>query len=565
MIKMRAFKPAGRLYFLLSVLFLIMTNCDSNPYFIPVKYIDGVPTTGVAKKPLTLTGTVNPGSANNNVIVWHIVNAGGTGAVLNGNILTTETEGSVLIKAKIANGSAEGRDYTQDFKIVFKATDGNPGSEGGDEVPVAGVTLDQTSLNLKVDTKATLTAIVEPANATNKNVTWNSSDTTIAAVSAGGVVTAVSVGTAIITVKTTDGNKTATCSVTVQDDNVDVTGVTLNKTSLSLIVGAAETLTATVAPNGATNKNVAWSSSNSDVATVSNGTVTAVSPGTATITVTTQDGGKTATCTVTSISIEMVSISAGTFTMGSPNGQGIGTDEYPVHNVTLTKNFYMGKYQVTQEQYQAVMGTNPSNFKTSVNGETGTPGKLPVETVSWYDALVFCNKLSIMVGLTPAYSISSKTDPKDWGTVPTSSNTTWNNVQIVSNSTGYRLPTEAQWEYACRAGTTTAYNTGPTISDDTGWYTANSVNKTHRVGLKQANTWGLYDMHGNVLEWCWDWYYIYSDTSQSDPTGASSGSKRTLRGGRYNDPANNLRSTFRNNVSPDSAGSTAGFRIVRPQ
>ncbi|MDR2596963.1 MAG: formylglycine-generating enzyme family protein, partial [Treponema sp.] len=170
--------------------------------------------------------------------------------------------------------------------------------------------------------------------------------------------------------------------------------------------------------------------------------------------------------------IVMVSIPAGTFIMGSPasepDREPEGADETQ-HSVTLS-GFKMSKYEVTQEQYQAVMGSNPSFFTFPLAGET--QGKRPVESVSWYDAIVFCNRLSIKEGLRPAYSLGGNTDPAAWGNVPTLTfqNATWNAMQIVEGSNGYRLPTEAQWEYACRAGTTTAYNTGNTISDDTGWY-----------------------------------------------------------------------------------------------
>jgi formylglycine-generating enzyme required for sulfatase activity len=275
-------------------------------------------------------------------------------------------------------------------------------------------------------------------------------------------------------------------------------------------------------------------------------------------------GGGTIT---SSTGIVMVSIPAGTFTMGSPANEPDRGDDETQHSVTLSA-FSMSKYQVTQEQYQAVMGSNPSFFSSnffSSNPQAGeTQGKRPVEMVSWYDALVFCNRLSIKEGLSPAYSIGGKTDPTAWGTVPTSSNATWNAVEIVAGSTGYRLPTEAQWEYACRAGTTTAYNTGDTISDDTGWYSSNSGDMTHEVGKKSVNTWGLHDMHGNVLEWCWDWYGDYPSEAQKNPMGASSGPGRVFRGGSWGNAAKILRSAIRRGAYPGYRLGSIGFRLVRP-
>ena len=262
------------------------------------------------------------------------------------------------------------------------------------------------------------------------------------------------------------------------------------------------------------------------------------------------------------VGIEMVWIPAGMFTMGSDDTADM--DASPPHQVTLTTGFYMGIYQVTQEQYQAVMGTNPSYF--SSNPTSGdVQARRPVESVSWYDAIVFCNRLSIMEGLNPAYSISGSTNPDNWGSIPTDwNNSTWNTVTIEPGSNGYRLPTEAQWEYACRAGTTTAYNTGASISDDTGWYSSNSNSMTHEVGKKPANAWGLYDMHGNVREWCWDWRGDYESGAQTDPLGASSGPIRVIRGGWWTESAEYLRSAARGGGYPNNRYNNCGFRLVRP-
>ena len=266
--------------------------------------------------------------------------------------------------------------------------------------------------------------------------------------------------------------------------------------------------------------------------------------------------------------IEMVWIKPGTFMMGSPaDEKGRDTDETQ-HSVILTKGFYMGKYEITQEQYAAVMEANPSAFNDEpAAGEV--QGRRPVDMVSWYDVLVFCNKLSISEGLEPVYSISGETDPTEWGNIPTSDNAAWNAATMISTANGYRLPTEAEWEYACRAGTTTAYNTGATISDDTGWYSSNSDYKTHEAGKKSANAWGLYDMYGNVYEWCWDWLGSYSGGNETDPTGPIEPStifserRRAMRGGFYNMEVQSARSASRNFEFPWSRYNFLGFRVVR--
>jgi formylglycine-generating enzyme required for sulfatase activity len=262
--------------------------------------------------------------------------------------------------------------------------------------------------------------------------------------------------------------------------------------------------------------------------------------------------------TVTTVPSGFVYIKGGTFIMGSPSKE-TNRGYYEDQRQVTVSSFYMGKYEVTQKEYKEVMGENPSYF---------IGNNLPVERVSWYEAIVFCNKLSIKEGLNPAYSINGKTNPADWGKIPTSNNKEWNDyVMIVDGSDGYRLPTGAQWEYACRAGTTTMYNTGAVISDNTGWYEVNSEHKTHEVGQKPANAWGLYDMHGNVYEWCWDWcwngYNDYSREAQTNPMGPNWGNLREARGGSWNYASVYMRSACQVANYPDYKLSDLGFRLVR--
>jgi formylglycine-generating enzyme required for sulfatase activity len=241
----------------------------------------------------------------------------------------------------------------------------------------------------------------------------------------------------------------------------------------------------------------------------------------------------------------MVRINGGTFTMGSPATEANRDSDEVQHSVTVS-SFYMGKYPVTQKEYQEVMGTNPSNFKGD---------NLPVEQVSWFDAVNYCNRLSQREGLTPAYTVNG-------------TNVTWN-----SNANGYRLPTEAEWEYACRAGTTTPFSTGNNITTNQANYNGNYPynnnakgtyrQKTTAVGSFAPNPWGLYDMHGNLYEWCWDRYGAYSSNAQTDPRGASSGSNRVMRGGGWGFSAHDLRSAYRSKIDPSSRAYSIGFRVVR--
>jgi formylglycine-generating enzyme required for sulfatase activity len=203
------------------------------------------------------------------------------------------------------------------------------------------------------------------------------------------------------------------------------------------------------------------------------------------------------------------------------------------------------------------MGNNPSSFKGD---------NLPVEYVSWYDAVEYCNKRSEFEGLTPAYT----REIKFFGMT----NVTWNrNAQADPRSAGYRLPTEAEWEYACRAGTTTPFSTGNNITtsqanyNGTYPYNGNAKGtyrgKTTLVGSFAPNAWGLYDLHGNVWEWCWDWYGDYARGAQTNPLGAGSGSVRVFRGGSWNSDARYLRSAGRVSLTPASRDCDVGFRLAR--
>ena len=247
--------------------------------------------------------------------------------------------------------------------------------------------------------------------------------------------------------------------------------------------------------------------------------------------------------------IELVRISAGTFMMGAlPNDDEASKTERPRterprHKVEISRDFYVGKYPVTQELWEAVMGNNPSHFK----GED-----CPVETVSWFDCVAFCNKLSRLENKELAYTINGE------------------NVSCNWSAKGYRLLTEGEWEYCARGGEYHLY-AGSDNVDEVAWYRANSGSKTHPVGQKKPNGFGLYDMSGNVWEWCWDWFdsKVYQSRPvtggelTSDPRGPTSGSVRVLRGGSWFDDARLTRVSNRDRYSPTITRSNIGFRLGR--
>ncbi len=232
----------------------------------------------------------------------------------------------------------------------------------------------------------------------------------------------------------------------------------------------------------------------------------------------------------------MVLVPAGTFMMGSANGE---SNEQPVHQVTISKSFYIAKYEVTQAEWVKVMGDNPSKW---------TGDNLPVEMVSWTDVVDYCNKRSEAEGLTLCYSGDGSAISCDF------------------TANGYRLPTEAEWEWAARSagkGRLDYEYSGSDSADEVAWYIENSEKQTHPVGQKQANSLGLYDMSGNVWEWCWDWWGSYSDDPQIDPVGPASSTYRVLRGGSWGYSTIRARSANRDRGTPVLRDVSNGFRLVR--
>ena len=260
------------------------------------------------------------------------------------------------------------------------------------------------------------------------------------------------------------------------------------------------------------------------------------------------------TTTISAKGMKLRRIPGGRFYMGShESDEYLRNNESPQHKVVIPHNLFVGVYPVTQQQFQELMEYNPS--------VAAEEAERPVDGVTWYSALEFCNKMSEAESLQPYYDLKA-VRRRTTGAIEGAKVT-------VLGGDGYRLPTEAEWEYACRAGSVSPWCFGDHVLDvgNYAWYYDNSTMETHPVGLRKPNPWGLYDMHGNVMEWCYDWYnemyYQQCAEEEENPTGPTEGVSKVLRGGAWQFGAEATRCAYRNSSAPETIAGVIGFRICR--
>jgi uncharacterized protein YjdB len=513
----------------------------------------------------TLTATVAPDNAADQTLTW--TGSEPAVATVADGLVTAVAVGSATVTVATANGKTAACAVT-----VVEAA-----------IAVESVTLDTVALTLHIDKTYTLTATVLPDDATDQTLTWTSSEPAVATV-ADGLVTAVALGSTTVTVATANG-KTADCQVTVEA--IEVTDITLDRQILIFSVGGSEILTATVTPGDATDQTLTWTSSEPTVATVADGLVAAVAVGYATITAATANG-KTASCEVTVTPFETVLIPSGTFLMGSSNGSntGSGTPNVDVNatpaepdratnerqrRVTLTKDYYMSRYLITNAQYAVFLnnvGVGSNGKKADIQDEK----QLIKASAGNYDWGLHWNGSAWL-------SVAGYENHPEI-------NVSWYGAKAYAEWVGGNLPTEAQWERAARGGienmpfgmgdgkTLTANmanfeGTYPYNFDNGGTYNdAAGVNLMHTTEISAysdyANDYGLYDMHGNLAEWCldrWDGTDNYAGLSDTDPL-CTEGSSCVTRGGGWNTRARFCRSAFRNSAGANLLMYHFGFRVV---
>ena len=454
---------------------------------------------------VTLTATVYPDNVTDKTIVWSSTNSL-VATVVNGKV-TAKAVGNCFIIA-----DCQGKRDTCSVNVYVVAPE--------------KVVMSQHSASMHPGEQITLTATVYPNNTTDKTIVWSSTKTSVATV-ANGKVTAKAVGNCLI-IADCQG-KRDTCSVSVTA--IAPENLVLNQSAVIMSTGEQITLRATVYPESATNTTVTWRSTATSVATVNNGVVKAIGVGECDIIATCQNLQATchvtvksddeSTFTVNGVSFNMVTVEGGTFYMGAPSTQlGSGTNERPQHYVTLS-SFKIGQTEVTQELWVAVMGHNPSAFQ-------GNPQR-PVDNVSWEMCKEFLDSLNALTGKN------------------------------------FRFPTEAEWEFAARGGNLSEgylFSGGNQPVGDVAWYTTNSGSMSHPVAQKKPNELGLYDMSGNVAEWCSDWYIQYPSDPQTNPTGPATGTFKIYRGGSWDDKAAWCRPPYRAMQSTTFRREFLGLRLV---
>lgn len=442
---------------------------------------------------------------------------------------------------------------------------------------VEGISIVPEQTTIKVGDTDTLSYEIVPASAINKNATWNSQNEMIAVIDTGGVVTGIAPGTAMITVESEDGNFMDMAYVTVLEADVRVTGVSLNMSAVRLFQDETIRIEYTIEPINATNTDVTWSSEDESVATVSSeGVITAISIGETIVTATTVDGGFKASVDVLvtevgkpTFVLDMVFIKAGTFMMGAPETEPGYLGETQ-HEVTLTRDYYMSIYEITTTQYAEFLNSNNIGQEGTGevtyidNGEEVTAVKLFVSD---------CTLPDVSLGGAWDHALYWNAEKDMWEPVPgceefPMGHVSWYGAVAFADWYGAELPTEAQWEYAYRAGTQTVYPWGddPEQVNDYAWiYAADGqMPVLHPVGGKLPNAWGLYDMAGELMEYCYDWYSELGSEPVTDPVGPLTGEFRVLRGSCITHNYFYCRSAYRNEYDPEKtgAGGLYGFRVI---
>ncbi|MEA4935465.1 MAG: Ig-like domain-containing protein [Paludibacter sp.] len=525
--------------------FLCLTSGCQDEIENPVSSVtlDQSNVTIVIGSSLQLIATIAPSNATNKELIWNSSNT--SVATVNEGQIKALNIGTAIITVR---SNDRNKTATCVITVVSEA------------IGITSISLDTPSLIIAEDSTLQLSATIEPSNATNKNIMWSSSDVYVAAVSSTGMITANNAGTATITATTEEGKKTAVCTVTVTRY---AESITLNRTNTILVQNFTFQLSAIIAPSDAAYKEVTWKSSDESIATVnSTGLVTARNPGRATISVNTNDRGKKATCIITVVSSSVLPVTSKTFTVNGVTLDMIGVlgDVYKfnktismlfpdpnspgVYNITTARidtivvinSFLINKFEVTQELWLAVMGNYPSTPPSSKSGL----GKLfPVYNVSW-DDIVGTSTSDV------AYIIDGTTYYTNGFCSKLSS--------LVGDGKQFRLPNEMEWEYAAKGGRQThnyIFSGSNSIDDVAWWYNVNSeIRKGHAVGTKNPNELGLYDMSGNICEWCSDNGFINSNEI------------KILRGGSWSHAAEDC--TVLSRIGPSSyyRYQTFGFRIV---